>query len=1001
MLSSLQQLSNNSEGLSFIINLGGNSDNKLQLNISAAQARFIEINKYFNSKANDAVQVFSQEYPKAIKNLDNAIQKTYDLGLEIIQVQIEIICEQLISMGAYALNRERFIKKYIARKNLFEWGQLLEQISNRFDQFDIQAETQKAKRDIRKQSRGRLVGGGFGISGAAKGIAIAGAGNLATGLAHSMFNGVGNMRTDAKTREKKAKIFQSEDRKYEFSMEIWQSINNLKWPFIWVMQSELEQKIEDITSSSEEYERAKAILENIKAGNLPTDNLNQALNEVFRVMPNNLDFYQYLVRTFGDCNNEIERVALCFDCDDIIDYKAKLSFTKVNSLNIDSQLSDSAIVNQAWSILDYYGYSKSEDFSHTLIAQLIGKLIDKKIAVKPTSPEREFKNISEIGHLAQSGNDLDKELSNKVLARYYSVIDVSNKDKAKNEFYKLIEVHNNLRLNVDEQKIRERILHKAFEQLGIKKEKFTLTYDDYQNSYNKLKEISNSINAEDLFESLISSYRDDLKLEILSNTSNKLDMFSKELTVDEYSTKISQLKTVASELKVNQEFDELNKKIKNDLFSNSVSKLNFLSTSLTLDEYAEKSKKLEELAKQLELSKEFQDANVQSKNNILNAEARKLNLLSESLIYDEYMANIGKLQEVANILAVNSEFQKIKENAKDNVLINEIHSMDIASTDLSKKQFNQKLKELEDFANKIDNRDGFVDAKHLLIDEREEYLESQKKHVSVLLGLGILFMPYIFAWKTLEKGYSINARVISFLILIGICGPIIASSIDEYKKSKSNPETQSLVATNNTSSSLTSNDTNTTPSTDIKALLKIGKNENYKKVNIKGENYYKVTRENGNNEYYTLDGILVDSVTENNGQQQEEQNKKKLNESVLAESNVEIFMQNLTEQQINDFGGQCENSQNTDEGVECLSKLSEDVDNELNKIYNQIIEELSKEDKAILVKYERDWVKQKEEFCSESSKRYENANEQAGFISLCHGLIAKHRIDELNRAMSN
>ena len=32
-------------------------------------------------------------------------------------------------------------------------------------------------------------------------------------------------------------------------------------------------------------------------------------------------------------------------------------------------------------------------------------------------------------------------------------------------------------------------------------------------------------------------------------------MFSKELTVDEYSTKISQLKTVASELKVNQEFD--------------------------------------------------------------------------------------------------------------------------------------------------------------------------------------------------------------------------------------------------------------------------------------------------------------------------------------------------------------------------------------------------------------------------------------------------------------
>lgn len=36
------------------------------------------------------------------------------------------------------------------------------------------------------------------------------------------------------------------------------------------------------------------------------------------------------------------------------------------------------------------------------------------------------------------------------------------------------------------------------------------------------------------------------------------------------------------------------------------------------------------------------------------------------------------------------------------------------------------------------------------------------KRVSILLAIGIMFMPYIFAWVTLKKGYSSNARVISF-----------------------------------------------------------------------------------------------------------------------------------------------------------------------------------------------------------------------------------------------
>ena len=41
-----------------------------------------------------------------------------------------------------------------------------------------------------------------------------------------------------------------------------------------------------------------------------------------------------------------------------------------------------------------------------------------------------------------------------------------------------------------------------------------------------------------------------------------------------------------------------------------------------------------------------------------------------------------------------------------------------------------------------------------------------KKSVGFLLGLGIFLFPLIFAWFTLRKGYSVLAKVISFLWLL-------------------------------------------------------------------------------------------------------------------------------------------------------------------------------------------------------------------------------------------
>jgi hypothetical protein len=79
------------------------------------------------------------------------------------------------------------------------------------------------------------------------------------------------------------------------------------------------------------------------------------------------------------------------------------------------------------------------------------------------------------------------------------------------------------------------------------------------------------------------------------------------------------------------------------------------------------------------------------------------------------------------------------------------------------------------------------------------------RRVGILLGIGILFIPYIFAWLTLRSGYRTKARAISlgwmaFVILF----IIIPSEIrDSRRLSNVNAANTTIATTNSTNSSVT------------------------------------------------------------------------------------------------------------------------------------------------------------------------------------------------------
>lgn len=75
-----------------------------------------------------------------------------------------------------------------------------------FSQINQGVDAEAEYRKLRKASRGRWQGGGFGVGGAIKGAAEAGMMNMGTGAIHSVVNGLGNLKSELKASRQKSKV---------------------------------------------------------------------------------------------------------------------------------------------------------------------------------------------------------------------------------------------------------------------------------------------------------------------------------------------------------------------------------------------------------------------------------------------------------------------------------------------------------------------------------------------------------------------------------------------------------------------------------------------------------------------------------------------------------------------------------------------------------------------------------------------------------------------------
>lgn len=296
------------EGISFAL---GN----YRLTFDDSIKEYMEISKEMDEFSRPLITELKNSY----KKLEN-IESVHNQFLNIGEAALEKVAEQAIKIcsryGIYGINAERILNANDFQSSAMDtWLQCFSTVDNVYIQIESKAAAEKGERELRKEMRMRLVGGGFGLTGAAKGMLQAGAINMLTGAAYDFVNMFGNNQSDAEASKNKDVLYQAKETLYTLQFGFAVAANIIKQELLLVVGIK---PFED-----NNIEKAALILENIKKGNIEKPNIEDALVSALLLNPFDSNIYTaYFVR-LGDINYQLEEMAKFFNLYDFVHSEKK------------------------------------------------------------------------------------------------------------------------------------------------------------------------------------------------------------------------------------------------------------------------------------------------------------------------------------------------------------------------------------------------------------------------------------------------------------------------------------------------------------------------------------------------------------------------------------------------------------------------------------------------------------------------------------------------------
>lgn len=258
-------------------------------------ATFGSADDLFAHYPNEIETAFSRTVSLAAK--DVAAQKIYHWDDSALRKQLEERAEQAL---------EKF-----------------EQIRDQYIAIIMTAEERENLRAEAGQSRPSIIGGGFGVEGAVKGMAAATAANAAIGLVHGTANAVSKAIATGGDKRKKKELLQAPTTKSGLSDVLRDiAVEGHRLVADLVNGESQETKFDVVTDVA--ARRAVALIANVAAGRVPDDETAAVLVEALQLDPFLEEGWRLWVELIGDQDGSVARAAYALGFGGLVHHKRSL-----------------------------------------------------------------------------------------------------------------------------------------------------------------------------------------------------------------------------------------------------------------------------------------------------------------------------------------------------------------------------------------------------------------------------------------------------------------------------------------------------------------------------------------------------------------------------------------------------------------------------------------------------------------------------------------------------
>lgn len=249
---------------------------------------------------------------------------------EALSTTVRMAATDITSNGIYELDDTEIRSNLEERVNTVRSG--FDKIQDQYFEILGKSAELDAQRTAARENRPGIIGGGFGIEGAAKGMAMATAANAALGLAYGLVNLTAKAVSELGDEKKKRELLEAPSTKTALADFLCRAVLQGYRLVAEAVNAASNSTVFDVVTD-EAHKRSSAMADNVSSGRVPAEEVQTVLIQALSRDPFNDKAWKLWLDQFGDEDGSVAASAKALNVQVVETHKAKLMDAKRKAMD--------------------------------------------------------------------------------------------------------------------------------------------------------------------------------------------------------------------------------------------------------------------------------------------------------------------------------------------------------------------------------------------------------------------------------------------------------------------------------------------------------------------------------------------------------------------------------------------------------------------------------------------------------------------------------------------